>query len=124
MPSFIRFQAPTFMKSRCYVESGSFSCVTCHNPHKDAEASPAFYEAVCLQCHSTPKPGAATPAAKAGGNARAASVCPVDQAKGCLNCHMPKVPNAVPNAEFTDHYIRVRKDARTSAAQAGRRAGP
>jgi hypothetical protein len=121
MPSFIRFQAPTFMKSRCYVESGSFSCVTCHNPHKDAETSPAAYEAVCLQCHSAAKSIAPEPAPTIEEGARA---CPVDQAKGCLNCHMPKVPNAVPNAEFTDHHIRVRKDAREAGSRAARRGAP
>jgi len=121
-PGFIRFQAPTFMKSRCYVESGSFSCVDCHNPHKDAETSRAVYEAVCLQCHSASKPADTAPRAEP--NARARTICPVNQTRGCLDCHMPKIPKAVPNAEFTDHYIRVRTDAGTSDPQTARREGP
>jgi tetratricopeptide (TPR) repeat protein len=114
-PSFIRFQAPTFMKSRCYVESGTFSCVSCHNPHKDAETSPAVYEAVCLRCHSTTGPTPSSPRAEE--KAGLAAICPVNPTKDCLSCHMPKIPKAVPGAEFTDHFIRVRKDVRSAGSQ-------
>jgi tetratricopeptide (TPR) repeat protein len=93
-PKAVRFQAPTFVRSRCYVESNEgFSCVTCHDPHQDAERSSAFYEAKCLACHRP----------------EGASVCRVDAEKGCLDCHMPRVKNAVPRTVFTDHHIRVRR---------------
>jgi tetratricopeptide (TPR) repeat protein len=112
-PDFIRFQAPTFMRSRCYTESGSFSCVSCHAPHKNAATSPSAYEAVCLKCHA-PTKSAASDSGDATGDAKGRGPCPVNPTQGCLNCHMPKIPKAVPGAEFTDHYIRVREGPRTA----------
>jgi hypothetical protein len=118
-PRFIRFQAPTFMKSRCYTESETFGCVSCHDPHKNASTEAAHYVAVCLQCHSSEKPDRKSGLAAEVAKARA--ICPVNPKEGCLNCHMPKVPEAVPHAEFTDHFIRVRNDARADPARtAGR----
>jgi hypothetical protein len=119
-PSFIRFQAPNFVKSRCYTESGSFSCVTCHNPHEDAATSPVAYEAVCLQCHSATKAPAPTQHREAS-EPKLGATCPVNRTEGCLSCHMPKVPKAVPNAEFTDHYIRVRRDSKSAVPPTARR---
>ena len=48
-PRFIRSPGVTMTVSRCYTESGGgMSCLTCHDPHRDAERSAAFYEAKCL----------------------------------------------------------------------------
>lgn len=110
-PGSIRFQAPSFVRSRCYTEGGgTFSCVTCHNPHRDAEAGPQSYEVQCLNCH----PADAKASASAGKPAR--SSCPVDPKKGCLDCHMPRVTDAVPRSTFTDHHIRIRRDGPASTA--------
>ena len=43
-PSLIRFQAPSLVLSRCYTESRSLSCVTCHDPHQNASRTPSHYE--------------------------------------------------------------------------------
>ena len=56
---FVRYQASGLVLSRCYTESAeALSCVTCHNPHKDAGTSAASYEARCLACHGAPRPSA------------------------------------------------------------------
>jgi hypothetical protein len=101
----IRFQAVHFVKSRCYTESnGGLSCVTCHDPHRNAETSPAFYEAKCLSCHAAaPEPGS-------GGDVKRPATCPVNPSNGCLKCHMPVDRVAIPHAPFSDHHIRVRHD--------------
>ena len=109
-PGAIRFQAPTFVQSRCYTESGTLSCVTCHNPHRNASRNTAGYEALCLQCHpasTSQKPQPATRPALP----RTYAPCPTGAERDCLRCHMPRVTDAVPRAIFTDHFIRIRSDA-------------
>jgi tetratricopeptide (TPR) repeat protein len=104
----IRFQAPTLARSRCYTESGSLSCVTCHNPHRNASRNPADYESVCLQCH----PAAGSSPGPVNGHRSPAKVwppCPINPQRDCLSCHMPRVKDAVPRTVFTDHDIRVRR---------------
>ena len=117
-PGSIRFQGPTFVRSRCYTESGSLSCVTCHNPHRDAGHKAEEYEAICLQCH--PSPGTRTeqggPEPRPG---KTWAACPVNPRGDCLKCHMPRVPDAVPRAVFTDHHIRVREESRGARPSSG-----
>jgi hypothetical protein len=91
-PGSVRFQASTLTWSRCYTESrGKIDCVTCHDPHRNAERSPTFYEAKCLDCHGR----------------TSTTRCSVQPARDCIGCHMPTIRNAVPHTPFTDHHIRV-----------------
>ena len=113
-PAFVRSSGLTLTFSRCYTESdGGMSCLTCHDPHRDDEGTAAFYEAKCLACHSQqPRPEneihppdgvpAAPPSSRP-------SVCRVNPAKNCLDCHMPKVAVDSLHTSLTDHYIRVRR---------------
>jgi tetratricopeptide (TPR) repeat protein len=110
-PRSIRFQAPSLVKSRCYTESGSLSCVTCHNPHKNASRTPSDYERICLKCHPSAK-DLERRADRAGARASVWSPCLTGADHDCLSCHMPRVSNAVARAAFTDHFIRVRKTDR------------
>jgi tetratricopeptide (TPR) repeat protein len=100
-PGAVRFQASAIVKSRCYTESaGGISCLTCHDPHRDAETKPAFYEAKCLGCHDAGLPTS---------EADRRVICPVGPKTGCLDCHMPTVKGVVAHTTFTDHQIRVNK---------------
>jgi hypothetical protein len=91
-PTSIRFQATTLTWSRCYTESqGQFDCVTCHDPHQNAQTSATFYEAKCLACHGPTAP----------------THCSVKSAGDCLACHMPTRRGIIPHSPFTDHHIRV-----------------
>ena len=105
-PIIVRFQSKTLVKSRCFTESqGTLSCITCHNPHQDAETSSAYYEAKCLSCHGsdTREPTAT--------KLETRTACPVNPAKDCLKCHMPIVKDVAPHTPFTDHEIRVHPPA-------------
>ena len=90
------------------------SCLTCHDPHRNSETSPAFYEAKCLKCHgSTPVPGHRSvepglPSLEAMRDVTKKVACPVNPSRDCVSCHMPKVQTSVPHTSFTDHYIRAR----------------
>ncbi len=96
-PSSIRFQSTTLTWSRCYTRSDhQLDCVTCHDPHRDAETSPAFYESKCLDCHGT------------GTTTR----CSVNPVRDCIGCHMPTRSGVVPHSPFTDHHIRVHASSR------------
>jgi hypothetical protein len=104
---FVRYQASSFVLSRCYTASSEgFSCVTCHDPHQDAETSAISYEARCLACHPTSRPRA--PDSRTGTN-RTWATCPVNPRNDCLTCHMPRVKDAVPRTEFTDHRIQIHR---------------
>jgi tetratricopeptide (TPR) repeat protein len=111
-PSFVRYQASGLILSRCYVESRDrLSCVSCHDPHQDLETSAASYEATCRKCHTPSRSLRQVPTRQTVDehNANMArTACPVNAQNGCLDCHMPRLKNAVPRTEFTDHQIRVR----------------
>ncbi len=131
-PTWLRFQSLTLPWSRCYSESdGTLGCVTCHDPHRNAETSVARNEAKCLSCHApgpAAKSGAPSPepasrradrstsgvAAKGAG-----SPCPVNPVAGCIDCHMPRIWVQSTHSFKTDHFIRVREQAPSeSPAQA------
>lgn len=90
-PESIRFQPIGLMASRCFIESKSLSCVTCHSPHQDSERNVDFYVLKCLQCHQ-PKNTAVS--------------CKLAKRQNCLPCHMEKQSSAE-FLKFTDHRIRI-----------------
>ena len=124
-PVWLRFQSLTLKWSRCYTESNeALGCVTCHDPHRDAETSAVKNEAKCLSCHapdrgatSSVAAGSKDPGRKAGGpGARAAAKvagrsCPVNPTRGCIDCHMPRIWVPSTHSFKTDHLIRVRDQA-------------
>src|SRR5262249_25322701 len=108
-PTLVRFQGRTFPRSRCYTESaGRFDCMTCHDPHADADPDHTAYEAKCLDCHGAPArphPVMTSP------------VCPVNAARDCLSCHMPTVSNADTHTTFTEHHIRINREPARGGAK-------
>jgi predicted CXXCH cytochrome family protein len=84
--------------SRCYTESSSLTCTTCHDPHRspDDPVTREDYRQTCLQCHSTANCG--VPAI----DSRRTTV-----ADDCNHCHMPQVPTDIPHIAFTHHRIGI-----------------
>jgi tetratricopeptide (TPR) repeat protein len=116
-PGWVRSQGVGWTASRCNTESGgAFGCVTCHNPHKPARATPtAEYESKCLKCHaSAPEPASGDESGspeRAGSGARS-HTCPVNPSTGCITCHMPRVKIEALHTGVSDHYIRVPRHGR------------
>ena len=94
-------------KSRCFVESGKMSCITCHNPHVSVKFTPhTQYINACQSCHS---------------GANGQQICTeTEQARAikdndCITCHMPRNGSIdIPHVAVTDHYIRKRPIADTA----------
>ena len=87
--------------SRCYQESDSLSCLTCHSPHHTPrpEERLEHYRAICLTCHEQDS-------------------CQVDQAtlartspeNDCVECHMPRVSTKTLHVAATHHRIGIHTD--------------
>ena len=60
-------------ESRCFEESGSMTCSTCHNVHEDETDKTAMFSRKCLTCHE--QSHAEDPKLAQGGH--------------CTECHMP-----------------------------------
>jgi hypothetical protein len=89
----VRFQPIGLSQSKCFQKGQSgLRCTSCHDPHVRVSRNTAAYEAVCLECHRVAE--------------KATRLCPVQTAKGCVECHMPR-RGITPEFVFTDHWIRV-----------------
>jgi hypothetical protein len=99
----VRFQPYRLESSKCWGRGDvRLACYTCHDPHQPLVTETASYDSKCLSCHVTKRgeklaehPGAA---------------CPVGT-NNCASCHMPKVEVPSMHAPFTDHRIRIVRDA-------------
>ncbi|MCR9198551.1 MAG: cytochrome c3 family protein [Planctomycetaceae bacterium] len=91
-----RFQPVGLTQSSCYLLS-ELSCTSCHDPHKPLSAQDSLGDWQCVQCHS-PEHNSQT-------------LCAAGHSADCVRCHMPKVRQPDSPLKFTDHWIRIRKEA-------------
>ena len=95
----VRHQVAYFLRSKCFQkESGTFSCVSCHDPHEPVRKNDSsYYNQRCLACHN-----AETHPAK--------SVSKGKLADHCITCHMPQVTMKMTekaNRKLRNHWIGV-----------------
>jgi hypothetical protein len=99
----VRFQPYRLESSKCWGSGDArLACFTCHDPHQLLVTETASYDSKCLACHVVKgsekianHPGAACPVATS----------------NCASCHMPKVEVPSMHAPFTDHRIRIVREA-------------
>jgi hypothetical protein len=114
-PEFTRAQGTTFLFSRCFTAGkDQFGCTTCHDPHRSVDTSTSHYDAKCLNCHGaiSPRPGTSSSAPVDHEKRQPiAPSCPVNAIAMCISCHMPKVDVPSRRSRFTDHHIRIHREA-------------
>lgn len=98
-------QADRLRMSECFKNSPELSCITCHQPHRSVEITPASqYNNACQKCHA---PTACTekPTIRA------------SKSDNCASCHMPKSGSKdIPHVRITDHLIAKHNEIKTVAA--------
>ncbi|HLV81517.1 MAG TPA: cytochrome c3 family protein [Chthonomonadaceae bacterium] len=106
-----RFAATALQQSRCYLQSPSLSCITCHDPHTLKQSKTASYEAVCLNCHGTrrtPQEGNGLPGTASLAQNKPPLRCKVSPRSGCIRCHMPvQSTRSFALVGFHNHWIRI-----------------
>ncbi|MGE5193125.1 MAG: cytochrome c3 family protein [Deltaproteobacteria bacterium] len=83
--------------SACYRQSGTLTCMTCHDPH--APVPPAdrveHFRSICLSCHAD----------------RGCSLDVAERTRqrqnDCAACHMPGKETVLPHVAFTHHQIGI-----------------
>ncbi len=111
--------ADRLKQSQCFLQSqkktaidqlhpyrNSFTCVTCHNPHKSVKLQKdEYFNGKCNNCHS------ANASKKC-----AADIKLLDAAnKNCVSCHMPRSGSIdIPHVTVHDHFIRKPKHTLTA----------
>lgn len=67
-------------QSKCFLESKTMDCISCHNPHKDATEGLLYYSQKCMSCHSETNKNFCTTKTLPG----------ISLKDNCIDCHMPK----------------------------------
>ena len=106
-------QADRLRLSKCYQESSTLTCTTCHHPHFSVnETGRTQFNQPCVNCHT--------------GNGKKGCSAPIKLRKekddDCSVCHMPPSSSIdIPHVNITDHYIRKKYiDQPTQAGEKGR----
>jgi hypothetical protein len=101
----VRHQPMYLNESACFRKGrGTFSCLSCHDPHELADRKPAgFYNRRCITCHAI-LTSPSSPATDS--KLRPKLVCLKQSPSNCIDCHMPRVsPQA--SLRFTNHWIGI-----------------
>lgn len=93
--------------SRCFQQSKSLTCTTCHDMHaeKSTEPSATLYRQKCVQCHTIDDCGLDT-----------SERLRKEPADNCMTCHMPQVATDIPHIAFTHHRIGIHEKGTSDPA--------
>jgi hypothetical protein len=100
-PMTVSGQMQQMRLSKCYIESKTLSCITCHDPHSrpDELTKIDHHRNQCLSCHKTESCGLPVK-----------TRLEKDAKDNCVACHMPRGPTDIPHFSFTHHRIGIHKD--------------
>ncbi len=78
-------------QSKCFLQSNSMNCSTCHKHHSNETETMATYSQKCMGCHT-----------EAAGNFCKASPAPgMVLTANCIDCHMPKQSSGAISFQFS-----------------------
>ena len=78
-------QAQSIMSSKCFLQSNTLTCVTCHNVHQKERDNLSLFSQRCMTCHTVANH----------------NFCKMESVVGnsittnCIDCHMPAKPSKV-----------------------------
>lgn len=87
--------ADRMTQSKCFIQSGKLTCITCHNPHVSVQVTgKQIFNQSCLNCHLK-------------NNQPICSKKGIDNQSNCVSCHMPQSGTKdIPHVTVHDHFIR------------------
>ncbi|MCC9604138.1 hypothetical protein LOC67_26595 [Stieleria sp. JC731] len=92
-------------QSRCYTETETLTCVTCHDSHHETPIDDLvqYRREQCSECHQE----------------STEQSCPIEvddriseNSNNCVACHMPSIDSEVPHSSTTSHLIAVYRDGK------------
>ena len=91
--------ADRMKQSQCYIQSGTMTCLTCHNPHVSVKFTPLeHFNSVCSSCHNSNVHNELCSAPMAQRMAKQ---------DNCIECHMPMSETMdIPHVMVHDHWIK------------------
>lgn len=88
--------------SKCFTETRTMECATCHDPHKNQRDDTAYFNNKCMQCHSEKN-------TSCGDEGQVM----MSNKSDCISCHMPVMPSKsmaiqVKNNDSIETAVNVR----------------
>ncbi|UII75345.1 hypothetical protein LV716_13925 [Flagellimonas sp. HMM57] len=77
--------------SKCFIESETMDCSSCHNPHRKERQNLKLYSQRCMECHQEPEQ-----------IHKSSYVKESVSTNNCIDCHMPKLPSSVLTIQSQD----------------------
>jgi hypothetical protein len=78
------------VKSKCFRESGTITCSTCHNVHEQQRGNAQLFSQKCMTCHTPEKNNFCKMAPEVGKD---------NLVGNCIDCHMPTRESQVLNVQ-------------------------
>lgn len=88
-------------KSKCFKQTKTMDCTTCHNPHKNQRENTNYFNQKCMRCHTE------------------SVVCAAESSKmqqmdnNCIACHMPTTPSEAMKVQLDNDSLETSFNIRT-----------
>lgn len=91
------------LRSKCFTQTTTLTCGSCHDPHKNERESMAVFSQRCMTCHST----------ESNNFCKMSSVSHEVLKSNCIDCHMPALPSRSIVVQLQDQPVPAASLLRT-----------